>query len=567
MIYPLVVSICACLIMTAVAFFPRELFRAGAFTDARKFTALASAPNAGGQDDHSGALPTDQSNHHDKPPEEKASAAPVAAAETKGSGVSLLHANKQVKPTAVLAVDEDLYFLTPDSLWVASDGVKNIYHQEKIELTALKPPPAIQSVRVQEFFKMASLPEHNAIVVLDKSGDLYEYLLRSKTWHLLRANLPFLKNQPDPEFIDLCRLGPNIALLDPERNQIWKVPGPVRVLPGLFPDILPWRVKEGDAVLGDGVGIAFDGSLYALRRSGVITIYGDGHGASAPQTPFKYVRPANMRPSRLVTAAGAPLYVVSRENNCVYAIDKKTRKVQLYTFASGSDLRGMFAAYDGFWILNKGLLSHRLSTQPDAAGTRPHIRRIDSRLDAMVLPIVGMRLPRHPGVFPGARRLYRYGVHEGMDLFYDSGAKTKVQVGTPIVAAENGKVIRSDHKFVDMDAGRFARVMAQCYREHRTSAHNEDLFRGCQVWIDHGHNLITRYAHLDRVNTAVKQDDLVKAGETIGYVGVSGTGQNLPGRTKFPHLHFEIWLDGHYLGWGLTPVETMQTFEDIFGHG
>jgi murein DD-endopeptidase MepM/ murein hydrolase activator NlpD len=47
-------------------------------------------------------------------------------------------------------------------------------------------------------------------------------------------------------------------------------------------------------------------------------------------------------------------------------------------------------------------------------------------------------------------------------------------------------------------------------------------------------------------------------------VGVSGTGQNLPGRAKYPHLHFEIWLDGKYLGYGLTPAETVGIFEDIF---
>ncbi len=74
------------------------------------------------------------------------------------------------------------------------------------------------------------------------------------------------------------------------------------------------------------------------------------------------------------------------------------------------------------------------------------------------------------------------------------------------------------------------------------------------------------YAHLSKINSAVKVDDFARAGETIGYVGISGTGQNLPGRTPFPHLHFEIWLDGHYLGWGLTPTETMQVYEDIFGH-
>jgi murein DD-endopeptidase MepM/ murein hydrolase activator NlpD len=87
------------------------------------------------------------------------------------------------------------------------------------------------------------------------------------------------------------------------------------------------------------------------------------------------------------------------------------------------------------------------------------------------------------------------------------------------------------------------------------------------VWIDHGNNLITRYAHLNKINSKIKVGQTVKHGDLLGFVGVSGTGQNLPGRAKFPHLHFEIWLDGKYLGYGLTPAETVGIFENIFGTG
>jgi murein DD-endopeptidase MepM/ murein hydrolase activator NlpD len=76
--------------------------------------------------------------------------------------------------------------------------------------------------------------------------------------------------------------------------------------------------------------------------------------------------------------------------------------------------------------------------------------------------------------------------------------------------------------------------------------------------------LITRYAHLNKINPKLKVGQTVKAGDLIGFVGVSGTGQNLPGRAKYPHLHFEIWIDGKYLGYGLTPAETVGVFEDIF---
>ena len=179
---------------------------------------------------------------------------------------------------------------------------------------------------------------------------------------------------------------------------------------------------------------------------------------------------------------------------------------------------------------------------------------------------MGITLPRHAGVYPGARRLYRYGVHEGMDFFY-GGGKAKIYMGSPAVAAGDGKIIRADANFKDMNLATYNRVMADCVREHRTSDKNEDLLRGCQVWIDHGNNLITRYAHLNKINSKIKVGQTVKHGDLLGFVGVSGTGQNLPGRAKFPHLHFEIWLDGKYLGYGLTPAETVGIFENIFGTG
>ena len=194
-------------------------------------------------------------------------------------------------------------------------------------------------------------------------------------------------------------------------------------------------------------------------------------------------------------------------------------------------------------------------------------RRIDERLDGMILPIEGVRLPRHPGVWPGARRLYRFGVHKGVDFFDDPGCSANVVMGTSVRASDSGKVIRADVNFRDMDTESFRRVMSECRRQHNTSEKNEDLFRGRQVWIDHGNGAITRYAHLSKVADGLRAGRYVSRGEVVGYVGVSGTGESLSGHVKHPHLHFEIWLDGNYLGFGLTSGETIGLYEDIFGTG
>jgi murein DD-endopeptidase MepM/ murein hydrolase activator NlpD len=87
-------------------------------------------------------------------------------------------------------------------------------------------------------------------------------------------------------------------------------------------------------------------------------------------------------------------------------------------------------------------------------------------------------------------------VHEGLDL----AART----GTPILAAEKGKVL---------------------YVGSRLKGY------GLLIVIDHGDDWSSSYAHLSRAH--VRRGDWVKKGEQIALSGRSG-------RVTGPHLHFEI---------------------------
>lgn len=93
----------------------------------------------------------------------------------------------------------------------------------------------------------------------------------------------------------------------------------------------------------------------------------------------------------------------------------------------------------------------------------------------------------------------RSALHTGLD--FPAGT------GTPIVAAAGGMVVVQEYH--------------PAY--------------GNMVEVDHGNQLITRYAHASRV--FVKKGDIVKRGQKIADVGSTG-------RSTGPHLHFEVWVSG-----------------------
>ena len=93
----------------------------------------------------------------------------------------------------------------------------------------------------------------------------------------------------------------------------------------------------------------------------------------------------------------------------------------------------------------------------------------------------------------------RSALHTGLDFPSDTG--------TPILAAAGGVIVTQEYHAA----------------------------YGNMVEVDHGNELVTRYAHASRV--LVKKGDLVKRGQKIAEVGNTG-------RSTGPHLHFEVLVDG-----------------------
>lgn len=93
----------------------------------------------------------------------------------------------------------------------------------------------------------------------------------------------------------------------------------------------------------------------------------------------------------------------------------------------------------------------------------------------------------------------QWAMHEGIDFLADAGS--------PIVAAAAGVIV-------------FSGFHPQY---------------GYMVDIDHGNDLVTRYAHASRLY--VREGDVVQRGHKIGEVGSTG-------RSTGPHLHFEVRYRG-----------------------
>lgn len=93
---------------------------------------------------------------------------------------------------------------------------------------------------------------------------------------------------------------------------------------------------------------------------------------------------------------------------------------------------------------------------------------------------------------------------------FHTGQDIANSYGTPIVAADGGKVIKASYN------GAY----------------------GNTVIVDHGNNYSTMYAHLQSFNVSV--GDTVTQGQKLGEMGSTGWSTG-------PHLHYEVWYKGEHM--------------------
>jgi murein DD-endopeptidase MepM/ murein hydrolase activator NlpD len=180
-----------------------------------------------------------------------------------------------------------------------------------------------------------------------------------------------------------------------------------------------------------------------------------------------------------------------------------------------------------------------------------------------IYPIKGSCLPASDQLMPNAPRAYRGGIHEGVDLYgYDNC--TDIVKGTAVLAAKDGTVIRADHEYQALTMAQLTVADERIAQGHANDFDVVDLFRGRQVWIDHGKGIITRYAHLSDVAANVQVGAKVVQGETIAFVGDSGTPESISSPGLEEHLHFELRTGDTFLGKDLPPDDVRAIYTRLF---
>jgi len=188
----------------------------------------------------------------------------------------------------------------------------------------------------------------------------------------------------------------------------------------------------------------------------------------------------------------------------------------------------------------------------------------DFRLADLRMPIVGASLPDLDTLLPGSPRAYRNGIHQGFDMNNGHIAVPTAYSG-PVVAAKDGTVIRATLAFQEMTIPEHAEGIAASLAAGTTPPDVLDKLRGRQVWIDHGHGIITRYVHLSGIAADIVEGKKVRAGDIVGFVGNSGTEAGVNGTRSGAHLHFELRIDDRYFGEGMSYTETREAANRIFG--
>ncbi len=463
--------------------------------------------------------------------------------------------------------------LLQETAYLVDGGELVALSLENNRATRLAPPGGlIEGFPVGEIIYPALGPDGESILLLDKRGDLYRYDPATGHWSVERP-IDRRRSAPNPVPRAVDSYNERVYLLDSNYSQIWRHPYGEGVSEGYLPGGDAPSNRSGSALdITLGIDLAVYDDVYVLLRESGNEPAGLVRFVGAPaDRDGGFGAPPLDRPTRLFLDPNGegPLYVIDREGYRLRLLDRETGAV-LQTLTAAVEMRALYARAGRLYIATADALYLYPGSGQTVAITggigsaeRPDDPRRLASLPSLSPPIEGVRfMPERESLIPGSPRVYRYGIHHGLDMYGDTMG-TAIPYGTPVLAPAAGVVVRADHVYTEITEIEWGELSNLCEELHTTPPEVEERYRGRQVWIDHGDGVVTHYAHLAGIPEEIVPGTVVARGQVIGFVGNSGTLDGVTGSRSGAHLHFEIFVDGHYLGEWLSLLETRRLLQRI----
>lgn len=460
-----------------------------------------------------------------------------------------------------------------DWLYLLIDG--GLYRIDRLKLEAGQPVGLEQLVvpgdivdgrPVQELVDMDVDPANDWIYLLDKVGHVFRFEGAKGLATMVYRAAPDpdeALDEPSYQFVALAVDDQGrVILLDSSKGALWT---PINA--GMLV-----ALNRGSGLMASADVTAVGDQFYVLQRNGSLRVITGQEGSDR-------WRDADGRRLGLALKTsdhlGAPL---------IFSVDGVRREV-IGMLPGGSVVARYLFAFPDIGLLRDAafadgrliaITDDQLLMYPGPASSataepckpltademmRPLLYGADvlAILDGMTSPIDGAQLTSYSRLYPGASRLYRLGVHQGIDFF-------GYRRGWPVVVMADGVVVRASLVYDDVSVDDFERMVFESEMLGETPPQYLERLEGKQVLIDHGNGILSFYAHLDQIAAGIVPGATVRAGQPLGTVGVSGTlAESQPG-TVGSHLHFEIRIGERYLGQGVTIREAMWWLGEIFAN-
>jgi murein DD-endopeptidase MepM/ murein hydrolase activator NlpD len=476
----------------------------------------------------------------------------IQLASACGEGLSAHPLDIPAEPARLEILGDRLYMLAGGQLYglplsQITDGAALLTPE-----SLSSPTTEVGGIMLQELMDLTADSTTGELVILNKVGDLLAYRPESASWsvRMVAASLPGY--WIDPQYLAITQIGASTYALDQDNASVW------RLAPGASQPVVQ---RSGGYIAGASDLAAWGERLVLARRDGTLT---DGGGAAhlAGLEKLSWASDVNATSDGLLAVDGDGRRVVLEGPEGT--VDVRLRAAGMQRLRTATASGGVIYAVGGTVLYRVTSLQPEASCPAVPWDDRWMFNGVDLNNDvpALTLPFAGGILPSRPRSYPGARRMYRYGIHEGVD-FYDGDAPG-LAYGSAVAVIAPGTVVRIDSDFAEIPPADYEPMMREIAQMHRTPEEYLDRLRGQQVWVEHAPGVVSRYSHLSAVASDLQVGDHVETGHVIGRVGNSGTSDGVYRTTAGYHLHWEIWVGSRYLGQGLTIPETMRIYRQLF---